>query len=122
MGDLQGPKIRIAKFKSGSVLLQLDQVFILDASLDKSAGDEKQVGIDYPDLVEDCQVDDKLLLDDGRIQLVVTKIKAQKVFTKVTVAGTLSNNKGINRLGGGLSAPALTGKDFTDIAFAASLK
>lgn len=121
LGDLQGPKIRIAKFKSGSVHLQLDQVFILDASLDKSAGDEKQVGIDYPDLAEDCRVDDTLLLDDGRIQLVVTEIKAQKVFTKVTVAGTLSNNKGINRLGGGLSAPALTEKDFVDIAFAASL-
>jgi pyruvate kinase len=119
LGDLQGPKIRVSTFKNSSVILEEDQHFVLDADLPKGEGDETQVGIDYKELPADVQPGDVLLLDDGRIQMVVEHVVGQRIHTKVSVAGKLSNNKGINRLGGGLSAPALTEKDKTDISLAA---
>jgi pyruvate kinase len=119
LGDLQGPKIRVSTFKNGSVILEEDQHFVLDADLAKGEGDETQVGIDYKELPADVQPGDVLLLDDGRIQMIVEHVVGQRIHTKVSVAGKLSNNKGINRLGGGLSAPALTDKDKTDISLAA---
>ncbi len=119
LGDLQGPKIRVSTFKNGSVILEEDQDFVLDASLAKGEGDETQVGIDYKELPGDVKPGDVLLLDDGRIQMIVQHVAGQRIHTKVSVAGKLSNNKGINRLGGGLSAPALTEKDKTDISLAA---
>jgi pyruvate kinase len=119
LGDLQGPKIRVSTFKNGSVILEEDQHFVLDADLPKGEGDETQVGIDYKELPADVQPGDVLLLDDGRIQMIVEHVVGQRIHTKVSVAGKLSNNKGINRLGGGLSAPALTDKDKTDISLAA---
>lgn len=119
LGDLQGPKIRVSTFKNGSVILEEDQHFVLDADLPKGEGDETQVGIDYKELPSDVQPGDVLLLDDGRIQMIVEHVVGQRIHTKVSVAGKLSNNKGINRLGGGLSAPALTEKDKTDISLAA---
>ena len=119
LGDLQGPKIRVSTFKNGSVILEEDQHFVLDADLPKGEGDETQVGIDYKELPADVQPGDVLLLDDGRIQMIVEHVVGQRIHTKVSVAGKLSNNKGINRLGGGLSAPALTEKDKTDISLAA---
>ena len=119
LGDLQGPKIRVSTFKNGSVILEEDQHFVLDADLPKGEGDETQVGIDYKELPADVQPSDVLLLDDGRIQMIVEHVVGQRIHTKVSVAGKLSNNKGINRLGGGLSAPALTDKDKTDISLAA---
>lgn len=122
LGDLQGPKIRVSRFKNDSVVLKHDQDFILDAELGKFDGDETQVGIDYKALPDDVNAQDILLLDDGRIQLKVTEVKGRKVHTKVTVAGKLSNNKGINRLGGGLSAEALTAKDKEDIITAAAME
>lgn len=121
LGDLQGPKIRVSTFANDFVILKHDQDFILDATLAKGVGDETQVGIDYKELPEDVSAGDVLLLDDGRIQLQVTAVKGTQVHTKVTVAGKLSNNKGINRQGGGLSAPALTEKDKLDIQLAAEL-
>ncbi|MCC2615414.1 pyruvate kinase [Aestuariibacter halophilus] len=121
LGDLQGPKIRVAKFKQGAVNLEIGADFILDASLPGDAGDQQQVGIDYKDLPKDVGNGDILLLDDGRIQLQVTRVDGEKVYTKVTVGGKLSNNKGINRLGGGLSAEALTEKDKQDIKTAAEI-
>lgn len=121
MGDLQGPKIRIAHFKNGKILLNLGDTFILDADLDKDAGDEKQVGLTYKDLPHDLHTGDILLLDDGRIQLAVTQVVGNKIYTTVIVPGTLSNSKGINKKGGGLSAPALTEKDKADIKIAAKL-
>ncbi|WP_218354892.1 pyruvate kinase [Alteromonas lipotrueiana] len=121
LGDLQGPKIRVARFKNGSVELENGAPFILDAELAIDAGDETQVGIDYKALPDDVNKDDILLLDDGRIQLQVTQVVGQKVHTKVTVGGKLSNNKGINRQGGGLSAEALTDKDKEDIKTAAKI-
>ncbi|WP_371195222.1 pyruvate kinase [Glaciecola sp. SC05] len=122
LGDLQGPKIRVSRFKNDSVILKHDQDFILDAELGKFDGDETQVGIDYKALPDDVNADDILLLDDGRIQLRVVSVVGKKVHTKVTVAGKLSNNKGINRLGGGLSAEALTAKDKEDIVTAAAME
>ncbi|MFZ9035246.1 MAG: pyruvate kinase [Francisellaceae bacterium] len=122
LADLQGPKIRVAKFKEGSVMLKKGADFILDADMDKAAGDEKNVGIDYKELPNDVKKGDVLLLDDGKIVLTVKKVQGAKVLCDVTIGGKLSNNKGINKKGGGLTAPALTEKDKTDIKTAAALQ
>jgi len=121
LADLQGPKIRVARFKNGKITLQEGMPFILDAALDKNNGDEKVVGIDYHDLPKDVKPDDVLLLDDGRIVLVVLKTEGSKIFCRVKIGGVLSNNKGINRQGGGLSAGALTDKDREDLKTAVLL-
>src|SRR5690554_3054837 len=121
LGDLQGPKIRIARFADGPIQLELGDKFVLDASLERDAGTQERVGIDYKELPNDCRAGDKLLLDDGRVVLDVEKIEGSKVYCVTSVAGTLSNNKGINRQGGGLTAPALTEKDFADIKTAAEI-
>ncbi|MDF0535905.1 pyruvate kinase [Shewanella sp. A32] len=122
LGDLQGPKIRVSTFKDNKVILTQGQTFVLDAELPKGEGDVNRVGIDYKELPDDVDVDDTLMLDDGRVQLRVTKVEGRKVFTTVTIAGPLSNNKGINKRGGGLSAAALTDKDKHDIITAAEIK
>lgn len=119
LGDLQGPKIRISRFQQDKIHLEQDQTFVLDADLDITAGTIERVGIDYKELPQDCRVNDILLLDDGRVELVITAIEGNKIITKVIIGGALSNNKGINRKGGGLSAPALTEKDINDIKTAA---
>ncbi|ADP14220.1 pyruvate kinase [Achromobacter xylosoxidans A8] len=121
MGDLQGPKIRIARFTDKLVQLQVGQPFTLSRVHPKEAGTASIVGIDYPELVQDCRVGDELLLDDGRVVLVVDSVEGDEVHTTVTVGGPLSNNKGINRRGGGLSAPSLTDKDRVDIKLAAEM-
>jgi len=121
LGDLQGPKIRIARFAQGKIYLNIGDKFILDAALERDAGDQHQVGIDYKELPGDCKAGDLLLLDDGRVVLRVDRIEGTKIFTTTTVAGPLSNNKGINRQGGGLTAPALTEKDHADIKTAAEI-
>ncbi|UTF60437.1 pyruvate kinase [Gilvimarinus sp. DA14] len=121
LGDLQGPKIRIARFADGPIKLNIGDKFILDASLERDAGNQERVGIDYKELPQDCKPGDKLLLDDGRVVLDVDKIEGTEVFCTTSVAGPLSNNKGINRQGGGLSAPALTEKDLADIKTAAEI-
>ncbi|NND65545.1 MAG: pyruvate kinase [Gammaproteobacteria bacterium] len=119
LADLQGPKIRIDRFKQGEIKLEVGGRFVLDTSLDADAGDEHHVGVTYKKLAKDVAPGDLLLLDDGQIQLEVTDVQGTRVVCKVTVGGTLSNNKGINRYGGGLSAAALTKKDKEDIVFAA---
>jgi pyruvate kinase len=121
MGDLQGPKIRISKFAEGKIELNLGQAFILDCAY-KELGNDTIVGVDYAQLAGDVVAGDTLLLDDGKIALVVEKVQGDKVYTKVIQAGVLSNNKGINKQGGGLTAPALTTKDFADIEFACQAK
>ncbi len=123
LGDLQGPKIRVSTFKDDrKVQLNLGDSFLLDADLEKGEGDENQVGIDYKELPNDVNLGDILMLDDGRVQLRVEKVEGNKVHTIVTVAGPLSNNKGINKKGGGLSAAALTEKDKRDILTAAEIQ
>lgn len=121
LGDLQGPKIRIARFKNSKIQLKQGQDFTLDAEFDSANGDDSIVGLDYKELPKDVSSGDILLLDDGRIRLKVDYIEGSAVHTKVIVAGALSNNKGINRLGGGLSAKALTEKDHSDIKTAAEI-
>lgn len=121
LGDLQGPKIRVSTFKDGPITLNIGDKFELDATLAKGEGCQEKVGIDYKKLPQDVRPDDILLLDDGRVQLKVLKTAGESVFTEVTVGGPLSNNKGINRQGGGLTAPALTDKDKEDIKLAAKI-
>ncbi|MDE2354714.1 MAG: hypothetical protein KGL17_06785, partial [Betaproteobacteria bacterium] len=120
LGDLQGPKIRVGKFRDSKVLLKAGDTFILDA--DCTLGDQERVGLDYKELPQDVSGGDALLLDDGKIELRVEKVVGNQVHTTVIQGGPLSNNKGINRRGGGLTAPALTEKDMEDIKLAARLK
>ena len=119
MMDLQGPKVRIASFKSGKIELKNGGKFTLDAGLPESDGDEGSVGLAYKELPNDLSIGNTLLLDDGKIILQVDEISGKKIKTKVIQGGTLSNNKGINLRGGGLSASALTEKDKQDIVTAA---
>ncbi|NTS76967.1 pyruvate kinase [Catenovulum sp. SM1970] len=121
LGDLQGPKIRVSTFKDGPIFLEEGAPFVLDADMGKGEGTVDAVGLDYKDLVKDVVNGDTLLLDDGRVQLIVDRVEGNKIITKVSIGGKLSNNKGINKLGGGLSAPALTAKDKEDIKLAAKI-
>ncbi|MFN0161252.1 MAG: pyruvate kinase [Burkholderiales bacterium] len=120
LADLQGPKIRVGKFKDGKVNLVNGAAFILDAQAE--IGDDKSVGIDYKELPQDVKAGDVLLLDDGKIVLTVDRVVGHRVMTTVKVGGVLSNNKGINKQGGGLTAPPLTSKDIEDINTAVTLK
>lgn len=122
LADLQGPKIRVGKFVGGSIELREGATFVLDASQDKTSGTLASVGIDYEELPRDCSPGDILLLDDGRIELGVVAIDGPRITTTVRLGGTLSNNKGINRKGGGLSAPCLTDKDKKDIRTVAAIE
>jgi pyruvate kinase len=119
LADLQGPKIRVGKFARGRVVLAKGEAFILDANC--AQGDQGRVGLDYKDLPKDVKPGDVLLLDDGRLKLEVERVLGQEIHTRVRVGGELSNNKGINRQGGGLTAPALTVKDMEDIKTAAQI-
>ncbi|MFT5720631.1 MAG: pyruvate kinase [Motiliproteus sp.] len=121
LGDLQGPKIRISTFTAGKVTLVVGDLFILDSALDAGQGDATAVGLDYKALPQDLKPQDLLLLDDGRIQLRVETIEGSQIKTRVTIGGQLSDNKGINKKGGGLSAEALTDKDKADILTAAKI-
>ena len=112
--DLQGPKIRVGKFAQGKVQLTIGHKFILDASR-AEPGDENGVGLDYKELPRDVKAGDILLLNDGLIVMKVEAVKGEAVHAVVVMGGELSNNKGINKQGGGLTAPALTAKDMEDI-------
>jgi pyruvate kinase len=114
MADLQGPKIRVGKFAEGKVMLEAGAPFVLDASRTEP-GDLQGVGLDYKELPRDVKAGDLLLLNDGLIVLTVDAVKGEQVHTTVKMGGELSNNKGINKAGGGLTAPALTAKDMDDI-------
>jgi pyruvate kinase len=121
LGDLQGPKIRVARFAEGPIDLAIGDEFALDAALERDAGNQQEVGIDYKELPNDVVPGDLLLLDDGRVVLKVQSVDGTRVNTVVEVGGKLSNNKGINRQGGGLTAPALTEKDRADILTAVEI-
>ena len=122
IGDLQGPKIRVESFRSGSVVLKVGERFTLDTQMDPAAGDEQCVRVAYRDLVNDVGAGDVLLLDDGQIVLDVEEVTGSQIRCIVKRAGKLSNRKGLNKQGGGLSAPALTDKDRSDIESAAKLE
>ncbi|MDE2365547.1 MAG: pyruvate kinase [Betaproteobacteria bacterium] len=120
LADLQGPKIRIGKFETGKIVLKTGDKFILDA--DCGLGNQERVGLDYKELPNDVETGATLILDDGRIVLGVSNVRGSEINCVVEQGGVLSNNKGINRKGGGLTAPALTSKDVEDIKTAAALK
>ncbi len=121
LADLQGPKIRIERFREGGVILEQDDHFILDAALGRDEGSKERVGVTYKQLPMDVSRGDTLLLDDGMLVLWVEEVQGMEVHCRVMVGGVLTNNKGINRLGGGLSATSLTAKDRQDIRFAAEM-
>ncbi|MCB1985797.1 MAG: pyruvate kinase [Burkholderiales bacterium] len=119
LADLQGPKIRIGEFEQGKIRLDIGDKFILDAAC--KLGDQERVGLDYKELPNDVEPGATLMLDDGRIVLNVSMVKDDQIICVVEQGGVLSNNKGINRKGGGLGAPALTAKDIEDIKIAADM-
>jgi len=121
LGDLQGPKIRIARFTDKKIELKNGDPFCFSITHPREAGNQEVVCIDYPDLVTDCKVGDELLLDDGRVVMQVERVTADALHCRVLIGGPLSDHKGINRRGGGLTAPALTEKDKQDIRLAAEL-
>ena len=121
MADLQGPKIRVGKFEGSKTLLEVGQTFILDGARTE-LGNNERVGLDYKELPRDLKAGDILLLNDGLLKLVVDAVRGEEVRTTVVVGGELSNNKGINKAGGGLTAPALTAKDMEDIKTAMSFQ
>lgn len=122
LADLQGPKIRTHKFKDGQVQLIRGETFILDANLGKKEGTRERVGLAYKNLPNDVKAGDTLLLDDGRVELEVKEVEAAEVRCTVIYTSVLSNNKGINLKGGGLSAPALTKKDKQDLKAAVAME
>ena len=121
LGDLQGPKIRIARFRDGPVTLAPGDPFTLDPELDPDAGDAERVGLNYPDLARDVAAGDELLLDDGRIVLRVLEVAGGRIRAETLTGGALSDAKGLNRAGGGLAAPSITPKDLADIKLAAEI-
>ncbi len=121
LADMQGPKIRCGKFINGKTVLEPGQRFILDAALDLDAGTDERVGLTYKELVGDVEPGARLLLNDGLIVMDVDEVRGQEIHCTVVIGGVLSNNKGINRAGGGLSAAALTDKDKEDIKTACSI-
>lgn len=121
MADLQGPKIRIGSFRHGPVFLQQGQRFVLDTQLADDSGDEQRVGLNYKELINDVEPGDVLLLADGLMELEVTELTDKDIVCQVLVGGELSDHKGINRRGGGLSAPSLTPKDEEDLRQAVAM-
>ena len=122
LADLQGPKIRIERFADGAVELEPAQTFTLDCRPDAPPGDAKRVGVSYHDLWRDVESGDVLLLDDGLISLEVARVADRQIRCRVLLGGRLSDRKGINRLGGGLTVAALSDKDRADIRLAAELE
>jgi pyruvate kinase len=122
LADLSGPKIRIESFQNGRIELKEGQPFALDIALDPAAGNEHEVGCAYKDLVKDVRAGDTLLLADGYIVLEVVKVTDTRVECITRAGGELSNRKGLNKQGGGLSAPALTEKDLEYIKLAAEMR
>lgn len=121
IADLQGPKIRIGSFKNGSVNIAEGDNFILDVNHPLEEGNQERVGLTYTQLPQDVDRGATLLLDDGRIVLWVEEVKGSEITCRVVIGGQLSDKKGINRQGGGLSAKALTDKDKSDIKIAAEI-
>ena len=121
LADLQGPKIRVSKFENDKIILNAGDTFVLDSEW-TALGNQERVGLDYKELPKDVSSGTVLLLNDGMLEFHVTEVKGSQVICKVIRGGALSNNKGINRKGGGLTAPALTDKDKQDIKTAALIK
>ena len=121
LADLQGPKIRVERFANGPIELKVGDSFVLDCTPGAPLGDTSRVGVSYYDLPKDVSPGDVLLLDDGLVALTVEAIKGQEIHTRVLIGGKLSDRKGLNRQGGGLSVSALSDKDKADIKLAAEI-
>ena len=121
IADLQGPKIRIEHFNKGRVLLREGATFTIDTDLAPNAGNEKHVGVSYKNLPRDVRAGDKLLIDDGRIVLLIKDVHGHEVGCEVITGGELTDSKGLNLQGGGLSAGALTEKDKIDLQHAVKI-
>jgi pyruvate kinase len=121
LADLQGPKIRVSKFENDKIILNAGDTFVLDSEW-TALGNQERVGLDYKELPKDVSSGTVLLLNDGMLEFHVVEVKGSQIVCKVVRGGVLSNNKGINRKGGGLTAPALTDKDKQDIKTAALIK
>ena len=121
LADLQGPKIRVGKFENDKIVLNNGDMFILDAGW-TALGNQQRAGLDYKELHNDVSKGSVLMLNDGMLEFDVLEVKGKQIICKVVRGGVLSNNKGINRKGGGLTAPALTDKDKQDIKTAALIK
>lgn len=121
IADLQGPKIRIERFNTGKIQLVEGSEFTIDTDMEDQPGDEKHVGVSYKKLPQDVRTGDTLLIDDGRIVMTIKEIVEHTVICQVVTGGELSNNKGLNLQGGGLSAGALTEKDINDLKHAVSI-
>lgn len=120
--DLQGPKIRIEKFAGGMVQLQQGDRFILDADDPITPGTRQRVGVSYAGLPDDVQAGNILLLDDGLISMRVVAIKGRKIICEVENGGKLSDRKGVNLQGGGLSISGIAEHDLPHIQLAAELE
>jgi pyruvate kinase len=121
LADLQGPKIRIEKFANGPIELVNGASFVLDCRPDAPAGNDQRVGVSYYGLPNDVHAGDVLLLDDGLLALTVLEVVGAEVRCRVLTGGRLSDRKGLNRQGGGLSVTALSDKDKADIKLAAEI-
>lgn len=121
LADLQGPKIRVERFANGPVELRVGDSFVLDCSPGAPLGDNTRVGVSYYDLPKDVSAGDVLLLDDGLVALTVEEVVGQEIRCTVLIGGKLSDRKGLNRQGGGLSVSALSDKDRADIKLAAEI-
>jgi len=111
--DLQGPKIRLARFKAGPHDLARGDIFTI--TVDDVEGTKERVGTTYKGLPGDCKVGDRILIDDGKVTVEVVEVKGNDVVTKVIEPGAVSNNKGINLPGVAVSVPALSEKDIDDL-------
>ena len=120
IADLQGPKIRVNKFSDGEVKLAADSKFVLDSEI-KLAGDNSRISISNPEIFPSLEKGAELLLDDGKIKLLVEKNNGSSVQTKVVIGGVLSNHKGINIPDTVLPMSALTKKDRKDLEFSLGL-
>ncbi|HEX5114972.1 MAG TPA: pyruvate kinase [Pseudonocardiaceae bacterium] len=119
LGDLQGPKIRLGTFAGGPVEWRTGDT--VRVTIDDVAGTHDRVSTTYKGLAKDAKVDDRLLVDDGKVELVVTDVRGQDVVCRVTVGGQVSNNKGLSLPGMDVSVPALSEKDIEDLEFALHL-
>ncbi|MEJ2762312.1 MAG: pyruvate kinase [Gammaproteobacteria bacterium] len=122
IADLQGPKIRLERFSGGRARLQEGEAFTIDTELAVDAGDQRHVGVTYKDLIRDVKGGDHLLLDDGRIVLEVKDVSGHEINCRILTGGEISNSKGLNLRGGGLSATALTDKDREDLKHAVKME
>lgn len=111
--DLQGPKIRLARFKAGPHDLARGDIFTI--TVDDVEGTKERVGTTYKGLPGDCKAGDRILIDDGKVTVEVVEVKGNDVVTKVIEPGAVSNNKGINLPGVAVSVPALSEKDIDDL-------